>query len=104
MRVVGYIMVPFRSKQITMGTIQRPLHYFSVTFTILRNGQPYGYGNMKTENIDLREQGLNRVKSTIIQRMHNEMPGTFTYVLIRMIGQTVTKAQYDVLKDDITFD
>lgn len=35
-----------------MGITQRHIHYFNVTFTILRNGQLYGRGNIKTSNID----------------------------------------------------
>ena len=86
-----------------MEPSKRPLHYFNVTFSILRNGQPYGFGNMKTENIDPREKGLNRVKSTVIQKLH-EMLNGFTYELVRMTGKEIKKEEYDTLKDDMTFD
>ena len=86
-----------------MEASQRPLHYFNVTFAILRNGQPYGFGNMKTENIDPRERGLNIVRSTVVQKLH-EMQNGFTYELVRVVGNKITKEEYEDLRDDMTFD
>lgn len=86
-----------------MGTIDRPLYYFNVTFTILRNGELYGSGNMKTKNIDPNEQGLNKVRTSIIQKLH-EMQIGFKYELIRIQGKRIPKEHYDVLEDKISLD
>jgi hypothetical protein len=86
-----------------MEPIKRPLNYFNVTFNILRNGQLYGRGNMKTQSIDPREQGLNTVKTKVLKHCH-DMDNTFRYEVIMMKGKKITLEEYNVLKEEMTFD